>query len=113
MGVDDVVAVVAVPGQVDLLHAVCGQGVQVVQRVEAVVHAAHIDVVHVHQQQAVGLVGDVAQKLPFAGAVFAVTDVARHVLDHQAAAQHVLRAVDLRHHMARAGVGVGQGVEVV
>ena len=111
--VDDVVAVVAVPSQVNLLHPVRGQGMQIGQWVESMVHAAHVDVVHIHQQQAVGLLRDVGQKLPLARAVMPVADIARHVLQHQPASQHILCATDLCDHMACRFVGVGQRVQVV
>src|ERR1700681_3091418 len=41
VGVDQVVAVILVPGQMDLLHALRRNGVQVLERIELVVHRAH------------------------------------------------------------------------
>ena len=57
VGVDDVRALVRVAGQVVLHDAVGGDRVDVLVRVEAVVERADVDVVHVEQQAAVGLLG--------------------------------------------------------
>ena len=104
---------IGVAGQVDLLHPIGRQAAQVGLCVTTVVHAAHINVVHVHQQQAVGLGRHMVQKLPLSLGRGHEVDVARHVLNHQPAAQRVLRLADARDHMARRFVGVGQRVEVV
>src|SRR5579872_3869810 len=47
MGIDQIVAVILMPGQVNLLDPLDGDGVEIFQRIEFVVHAADIDVVHI------------------------------------------------------------------
>ncbi len=55
----------------DLLNALTRNAVEISERIELVIHAAHIDVVHVEQDQAIGLVArrreefrTVMQRLP-------------------------------------------------
>lgn len=52
--VHEVVAVVRMAGEVELPDAMRRHLAQVIERLEAVVHGAHVDIVQVEQQQAVG-----------------------------------------------------------
>src|SRR4051812_34042227 len=54
------------PGQVDLPYAVEREPVQKAQRIEAVVHRADKNVVHVEQEPAVGLARDLRKEFPLA-----------------------------------------------
>ncbi|MCY1374216.1 hypothetical protein D9M69_615430 [compost metagenome] len=63
--IDDVVTVVGVPGQVDLAHPIPGHGAQIHQGIKTVIHTADVDVVHIHQQFAVGFLRDVSEEVPF------------------------------------------------
>src|SRR5260221_982181 len=56
--IDDVRAVVGVPGQVVLDHALVRDRIDVRAGVEAVVERADVDVVDVQEQRAVGLLGN-------------------------------------------------------
>ena len=58
--VDEVRAAVGVAGQVELHHALVRHVADVLDRVEVVVDAGDVDVVHVQQQAAVGLLGQAA-----------------------------------------------------
>ena len=54
VGVDEIVAVIFVAGEMDLLHAIDRNRLQIVQRIKLVIHAADIDVVDIEQQQTIG-----------------------------------------------------------
>ena len=64
MRVNQVAILGLMTGQVDLAHACWRNRIDVVPRVEAVVDAAHIDVVDVQQQFAVRALQQFADKLP-------------------------------------------------
>ena len=59
------------------------------------VHGAHMDVVHVHEQAAAGALRHLGQKLPLRYDGVAEAQVARRVLDEQHA-QHPLEALGQR-----------------
>ncbi len=64
MRIDEVVAVIFVSGEVDLLHALHRNRIQIVESCEFVVHGTHVDVVHIEQQEAVGPLRDRAHEFP-------------------------------------------------
>jgi len=99
--------------QVDLLHASDGHGIDEARRVVAVVDAAHVDVVDVEQQQAVGLLGQRSEEFPLGHGRGAVLGVARDVLEHQAPAERVLRLAQVAHDDAQRLLAVGQRQQVV
>jgi hypothetical protein len=51
-------------GDVNLRHAMRGDGIDVVDGVEFVVHRGDVDVVHVEQNSAIGALDDFGQELP-------------------------------------------------
>ena len=69
----------------NLPHAVLRHRIDEAMRVEAVVHARHVDVVDIEQQLAVGAARELGDEFPFAHLVAVERDIARHVLQQQAA----------------------------
>ena len=113
VGVDDVALLVAVTGHMELHHAVARDAVEKGGGVESVVEGAHIDVVDVEQEPAIGAVCDLGHELPFGHLRLAEGDVARDVLEGQAAAEEVLHLGDALHHVVERLLGVGDGQKVV
>ena len=88
--VDQVIAVILVSGKVYLLHAFGGNGVEILERVELMVDRAHVDVVDIEQDQAIGAPGDLAEELPFGEVRIAERHVARDILQQDSATEEVL-----------------------
>jgi hypothetical protein len=78
-----------------------------------VVHRAHVDVVDVEQETAVGAAGDLAEKLPLGHRRVGVAEVARDVLDQDPAPEPVLHAAHALHHVRERLLGIRQRQEVV
>ncbi len=85
VGVDDVGALVRVAGQVVLHDPVGGDRVDVLLGAEAVVEGAHVDVVHVQEEAAVGLDRQAGQELPLGDPRGRELQVGRRVLEDQGA----------------------------
>jgi len=113
VGIHQVVAVILVACEVNLLHALGGDGVQVLERVELMVHRAHVDVVDIEQDQAIGTLRDLGEKLPFAETRIAKFHVARHVLEQDAPAEEVLHAAHPLDDVRERLFGVRQRQQVV
>ena len=79
----------------DLLDTPGGQAAQIVQRIEAMVTRANVDVVDVEQQQAVGAFRHFSQKIPFAAIGGAKADIARRIFDQDPPPQIILHAADI------------------
>ena len=62
--VENVLFVPRVTGDMNLRHAVRGHRVDVIHRLELMIHGRDIDVVHVQQNAAVGALHDFGQELP-------------------------------------------------
>src|SRR6266700_3932949 len=77
MGIDQVTALITVPGKVKLPDALLRDGVQIDLRVEAVIDATDVDVVDVEQNGTVRALGDFAQELPFAHVGLSKSQIAR------------------------------------
>ena len=82
-------------------------------RVEVVVEGADIDVVDVEQDLAVGAPRQLGDELPFGQLGGGVGDVARDVLEHQAAAEPVLHLHHPLGDVVQRLLGVGQRQQVV
>ena len=113
VGVDAVVAEVAMPGEVELLHALDRDGCKVSAWVELMVLRTHIDVVDVEQDEAVRLLGHGAEKLPLAHLRGVIAQITRHVLEEDAPAEKLLHRPDTPGDVPHRLLGVGQGHEVV
>ena len=111
--VDDVRAVVGVPGDVKLHDAIEGDGVEVGRRVEAVVVRGDVDVVHVEQDPAVGLLGEAREKLPLVHRRAGELDVRRRVLERDRRAEEVLHRAHAARDVAERLLGVRHRQEVV
>jgi hypothetical protein len=101
------------PGQVQLPHAGSRQRVDERVRVEAVVHGAHIYVVDVEQQIAVGALCETREKFRFAHLRRCEPDVARDVLEQDAATEHVLHSLHTLRNVRERVLGVRQRQQVV
>ena len=64
VGVEDVLLVFGMAGDVDLGDAMGGDGVDVVEGIELVVHRGDVDVVYVEKDAAVGAFDNFGQELP-------------------------------------------------
>src|SRR5712664_480161 len=111
--VQHVAAVVAVAGQVELADAVHWNSGQVSVGIEAVVARAHVDVVHVEEEAAVGLPRDPGQELPFGHGGRGVFDVAGDVLEEDLTAEHILDLPHARDHVRECFLGVRKRQQVV
>jgi hypothetical protein len=105
--------VVAMSGQVQLPHARSRHAVDERAWIEAVIDGAHVDVVDVEQQVAIRELREPRQEFPFAHARGRKADVARNVLEQDAAAESVLDLPDPRSHVGERLVGIGQRQQVV
>src|SRR5262249_16844781 len=74
----------------DLLHAPGGYGIQVLERIELMVHRAHVDVVHIEQDQTIGTRRDLAEELPLAETRIAELHIARDVLEQNPPTEEIL-----------------------
>ena len=81
---------VRVAGEVDLHHAVGGDRVDVLARVEAVVEAADVDVVDVEEEAAAAAVAQARQELPLRHRRAGEGEVGRRVLEDERALERVL-----------------------
>jgi len=105
--------VILVARKVNLLHALRGDGIQVLERIELVIDRAHVDVVDVEQNQAIGARGDLAQKLPLCQAGIAEPDVARDVLQQDAAAEEILHGAHALDDIGERLLGIRKRQQVV
>jgi len=64
VSVEQIAAVIAMAGEMELHYAVRGDGVDIAEGVEAMVKGADEDVVEVEQDRAVGLLDYGAQEFP-------------------------------------------------
>src|SRR5690606_9050870 len=81
VSVDQVCVLSAVAGEMDLPDAVARKRREILARVEAVIDAADVYVVHIEQQQAVAACSELRKELVFAHLRLREGDVARNVLD--------------------------------
>jgi len=79
------------------------------ERIELVVHRAHIDVVDVEQDQTVGRARRLAQEFPLREPRIAERDVARDVLQQDAPPEQLLHRAHPLHHVASASSVYGSG----
>lgn len=113
MGIDHVVAVVHMPGQVQLADAFRRQITNECPGVEAMVARTHVNVVHVQQQLAPRQVSQRVEKFPLGKLVGLGTYVAGDVLQHQRALQYVLHLAHTGGHVVQTFFGVGQRQQVM
>ena len=66
MRIDEVRAAIGVAGQMELHDPLVRDVLDILARIEVVVHARNIDVVDVEQQSAIGLLGQAREEVPFA-----------------------------------------------
>ena len=113
MSVEQVRAMVAVTGEMELDDPFHRNGVNVSQRIKPMVEGAHEDVVDVEQDPAVRFVGHRAQKLPFAEARGLEFHVARNVLDQDSTIENFLNLANPPGDVTQSLFGIGKGQEVV
>ncbi len=104
----------AVAGEMDLPHAVARQGVEIIERVEAVVARAHVDVVDVEQHAAARSRAQARRENPTR--VISASrnvEIARNIFDEQRHAQRILRRDDARGDVAQRLVRVRHGQQIV
>ncbi len=107
MRVEQVAALVAVAGEMELDHAVARDSLDVVGGVEAVVAGANEDVVDVEENAAVGVLGDLAEEFPLAHGRVAKGDVGGDILERDLPAEELLHALHARDHVGQRLLGVG------
>src|SRR5581483_9232775 len=99
--------------EVDLLHGMRRDRVQIAQRIETVVDAADVDVVDVEQDAAAAAPGNQVEKLPFRDGRFGELEIARYVLDQDAATEVILSLIDVAAHHLERLFGVRQRQQIV
>jgi hypothetical protein len=92
--VDDVALLMAMACHMKLHHAVARHAAEELVGRETVVEGAHINVVDVEQQPAIGAACNLAYKLPFGHLRLAEGHVARHVLEREPATEKILHPAD-------------------
>ena len=92
--VDDVRLAVGVAGQMKLHDPLVRNRANVLDRVEVVVHARHVDVVHVEQQAAVGVGRHAGEKLPLGHGRADKADVGAGVFQDQRPLEKILHDAD-------------------
>ena len=113
VSVDEMTAEIAVAGEMKLAHSGFRDGLQVGQRVEAVIDAADVDIVDVEQDGAIRALRDLAQEFPFAHLGGVEGQIARDVLQQDLPPEGVLHLTDSRHDRSERLLRVGQGQEIV
>jgi hypothetical protein len=111
--VEEIGTLVLVAGEMDLDHAVARQTGEVGVRIEPVVVGAHLDVVHVEQDPAIGSLRDRGEELPLGHGGVAVGDVRRDVLERDLAPEDILNADHSLDDVRERLLGVGERPEVV
>ena len=99
MRIDNVIAFIAMPGQMYLYHPLQRQRIQVGLRVQPVVIAGHIHIIHIQQQMAVGRVGHGSDKLRLGNGGMLKLQVGRRVFQRYPASQTVLHLLYALHNM--------------
>src|SRR5882757_1321164 len=113
MGVDQVSALITMPGKVKLPDALLRHGVQIGLRIEAVIDAADVDIVDVEQDGAVRALGDLAQEFPFAHVGLLQSQVARYVFEQELPTERILYLADAGDHMRQRLLVIGEWQEIV
>ena len=113
VGVDDVVALVGVAGEVELPNARLRQAAQESQRIEIMIEGADIDIVDVEQDLAVGALAEFGDELPLREFRHGIGNVARDILQHEPVAEVVLHAPHPLGDVVERFLGVGQGQKIV
>ena len=90
VGVDEVLPVIAMPGQVNLTNPLVRQFQDELPWVEILISCADVDVVHVKEQFATGQETQFREKLRFAHAGRLPLHVRRNVLQHNGTFQNIL-----------------------
>ena len=113
VGVEDVLLVFGVAGDVDLGDAVRGHGVDVVHGIELVVHGGDIDIVDVEENAAVGALGNFGDKFPLGHLGAGEGGVGADVFDGDGDFEEVLHHADALDGALDGFPGVGEGQQVV
>src|SRR5882757_11210746 len=113
MGVDQVSALITMPGKVKLPDALLRHGVQIDLRVEAVIDATDVDVVDVEQDGTVRALGDLAQEFPFAHVGLLISQIARYVFKQELLPKRILYLADAGDHMRQRLLVIGERQQVV
>ncbi len=106
--IDEVVAVAFMPGEMNLLYALARNAVEISERIELMIHAAHVDVVHVEQDQTVGLARDGGEEFPLRHARVVKSEIAGDVLQQNASPENFLYRAHTRDDMRQRFFGVRQ-----
>jgi hypothetical protein len=113
MSIDEMRLFMAVACHMELHHAIARHAVQEIVSREAVVEGAHIDIVHVEQEPAIGAICHLAHELPFGHLRLAEGHIARHVLERQPAPENILHPAHAIDDMVERLFGVGHGQEIM
>src|SRR5580692_9699326 len=113
VGIEDVLAIFRMPGDMDLRHAFRRDAIDVGQRVEAVILRRNVDIVYVEKNSAVGALGDFVQKFPLGHFGDVKFGVAADVLDRHGNLNEVAHLADFLRGDARRFKSVGHGQQVV
>ena len=113
MGIDHIVAVVAVPGQMDLPNPLRRQRTDKVPRIKAMIARADVDVINIQQQFTASQLAEGCDKFPLAELIVGGAQVAGDVFQHQRPLQHVLYLTHPCGHMLQAFFAVRQRQQVV
>ena len=94
VGVDDVRLAIGMAGQMKLHDPLVGNRANVLDRIEVVVHARHINVVHVEQQAAIRVGRHASEEFPLGHGRTDKTDVRAGILQDQRTLEKILHDAD-------------------
>lgn len=101
MGIDHIITVVHMPGQMQLADALGRQAADKRPGIKPVVTRADIYVVHVQQQLAPGEMGQAIEEFPLGELISLGAHIAGDVFQHQWALQYILHLAHAASHVVR------------
>ena len=113
MGIDQELARLAVPGQMDLEDTLRRDSREVLQGIEAVVVRAHEDVDYVEEDSAVGALRNARHELPLRHRVRGIRKVGGYIFQCEPAPEVILDSPHAVGHVAQRRLGEGKRYKVV
>ena len=113
MRIEDVFFELGMAGDMNLGHALRIDAVEVIKRIEAVVLRRHVNIVHIQQDAAVGLLDHLVQELPFSHLGNVIFGVAAYVFNGHRNFQEITHVADVFSRLAGSLKGIRHRKQVV